>query len=56
MIKKYRVDFKPFKGAPFGSGLYVYAFSKKSAIKRAIKKAKKNPNFPYWKNGPVEVR
>lgn len=31
---KYRVDFKPFKGANFGSGIIVYAFSEKTAKKK----------------------
>lgn len=55
MISKYRVDFRPYKEAEFGSGTFVYAWDERAAIKRAIKKAKKNVNIPYWKNGPVEV-
>lgn len=35
---KYRVDFKPFKGANFGSGIIVYAFSEKTAKKGRLKK------------------
>lgn len=52
---KYRVDFKPFKGANFGSGIIVYAFSEKTAKKRAIKKARNNPYIPYWKSETVDA-
>lgn len=55
MICKYRVDFRPYKEAEFGSGIFVYAWDERAAKKRAIKKAKKNVNIPYWKNGTVEV-
>jgi hypothetical protein len=55
MICKYRVDFRPYKEAEFGSGILVYAWDERAAKKRAIKKAKKNVNIPYWKNGLIEV-